>query len=365
MTGARCCCGEGETGPTSCAEVDYCNTEPCYEIDVQTYRKLHVLAGYAAASGSLDAFDANGNQLAAGTPLWWAYLDLDVTISGTVCYRGRDAHVGTSVLVVNNNAAGCISDPCDEPNALGSVRVWGSGPCPTTVDDVCADYFCDPLDSTVSMTLNATRRLEILVDHRRGSPTSTLFTAGVETATIERTIPAEARMRCHSIASNSPGVCDYSGAPAFLLNVAPYWLDTEKPAALPDCTVSTVADAWLDWPTPTQSAAWVSGNAQNISQFRSPTIDSVAGRPRWLPFLFPFNPTKTNIVGKIDTDPSSGVNCKSWEGTYNGTPPTTAPASVLAARTAYPSDWTSYVSSVYASVYQFGTPATISLAVCP
>lgn len=172
-------------------------------------------------------------------------------------------------------------------------------------------------------------------------------------------------MRCHSLSHNSPTVCDYSGAPAFLLNVAPYYLDTEKPANVDGCTVDTEEDAWLDWPTPTQSAAWVSGNAQNISQFRSPTIDFGGFRPRHLPFLFPFNPTKTNIVGKIDTDPTSGVNCKSWEGTYNGTPPTSAPTSVLNARTTYPSDWTIFISSVYASVYQFGTPATISLAVCP
>jgi hypothetical protein len=363
MTGSRCCCGEGETGPTSCAEVDYCNTVACYEIDIRTYRKLHILAGFAAASGSLGAFDANGNQLPAGTLLWWAYLDLAVDISGTVCYRGRDAFVGTST----NPSVGCVVDPCDEEQTgtIGTIRVWGSGPCPTNVDGVCADYFCNPLDSTVSMTLNATRRLEILVDHRRGSPTSTLFTAGVETATTDRTIPAEARMRCHSLQSNSPGVCDYSGAPAFLLNVAPYWLDTAKPANVDGCTVDTAADAYLDWPTPTQAAAWVSGNAQNISQFRSPTIDLVIGRPRWLPFLFPFNPTKTNVLGKIDTDPSSSVNCKSWEGTYSGTPPTSAPASVLAARTAYPSDWTAYAASVYVSVYQFGTPATISLAACP
>lgn len=362
MSGARCCCGEGETGPTSCAEVDYCNTEACYEIDIRTYRKLHILAGFAAASGSLDAFDANGNQLAAGTPLWWAYLDLDVDISGTVCYRGRDAFVGSATY-----SGGCVIDPCDDESnpTIPSFRQWGSGPCPTDDGGVCADVFCDPLDSTVSLAITATRRLEILVDHRRGSPTSTLFTAGVETATIETTMPAEARMRCHSLAHNSPTVCDYSGAPAFLLNVAPYYLDTEKPANVDGCTVDDEADAWLDWPTPTQSAAWVSGNAQNISAFRSPTIDFGGFRPRWLPFLFPFNASKTNLVGKIDADPTSGVDCRSWEGTYSGTPPTSAPTSVLNARTTYPSDWTGYISTVYASVYQFGTPATISLAVCP
>ncbi len=168
-------------------------------------------------------------------------------------------------------------------------------------------------------------------------------------------------MRCHSLASNSPGVCDYSGAPAFLLNVAPYYLDTEKPANVDGCTVDTEADAWLDWPTPTQSAAWVSGNAQNISLFRSPTIDFAGFRPRWLPFLFPFNASKSNLVGKIPV----GSGCRSWEGTYSGTPPTSAPISVLNARTTYPSDWTVYTSTVFASVYQFGTPATISLSVCP
>jgi len=372
MSGSRCCCGEGETGPTSCAEVDYCNTEACYEIDIRTYRKLHILAGFNTGY----AYDANGNPLAVGTPLWWAYLDLDVDISGTVCYRGRDARVGTNSIFQDEFpfecVVPCVSDPCDEGSGSSLARVWGSGPCPeqdgTECD--CKEYFCDPLDSTVSLDITANRRLEILVDHRRGSPTSTLFTAGVETATIARTMPAEARMHCHTLIFNSAlNVCDYSGAPAFLLTVAPYYLDTEVPFVPPGsyqyCSVDTEADAWLDWPTPTQSAAWTGYYAQNISAFRSPTIDFRAGRPRHLPFLFPFNPTKSNIVGKIDADPTLGVDCRSWEGTYSGTPPTSAPTSVLNARTTYPSDWTSYIGTNYVSVYQFGTPATISLAVCP
>jgi hypothetical protein len=363
MSGSRCCCGEGETGPTSCAEVDYCNTEACYEIDIRTYRKLHILAGFNTGY----AYDANGNPLAVGTPLWWAYLDLAVDISGTVCYNGRDAGVGTAEKIEGNEIVGCITDPCDQGSQSSPSRVWGSGPCPTyNPDCCCADYFCDPLDSTVSLDITATRRLEVLVDHRRGSPTSTLFTAGVETATIATTMPAEARMHCHTLIFNSAlNVCDYSGAPAFLLTVAPYYLDTQKPGNVDACTVDTEADAWLDWPTPTQSAAWTAYYAQNISLFRSPTIDFRGGRPRHLPFLFPFNPTKSNIVGKIDADPTFGVDCRSWEGNYSGTPPTSAPTSVLNARTTYPSDWTVYTSTVFASVYQFGTPATISLAVCP
>ena len=363
MSPAHACCCATPGGPASCDEVACEDWLPCYRVQLSNFRKLHLMARYAG-TGANAAFNAAGQGIAPGTPLWWAWSDVDWDIDGEIDWLGRDSFEVRTEVETFPSGTWCesLDGPCTSISGLSVENRWGTGGLPTysTEFSQCL-WNCSPL-AAASLTGWATRRVEVLVDHRLGSATAPLCSTFTQTNTVELSMPVWIAALCAG-----GGQCN-GGGPYFKVRFGWFFRDGHQPSyPWPGCTVSTDSAAWIDFPAVSGgSCSFTTGTNGNVQNLDGPSIDGFRGpptvsvaRPRSIDFLVPLDG-----AAAFPADVAYASNsCRSWGGNYNGTPPTSVPASVSAMQSAYPSDWNSYQANVWGQAFAWNTP-TLSVGPC-
>lgn len=370
MSPAHACCCATPGGPASCDEVACEDWLACYRVQLSNFRKLHLMARYAG-TGANAAFNAAGQGIAPGTPLWWAWSDVDWDIDGEIDWLGRDSFEVRTEVETFPSGTWCesLDGPCTSISGLSVENRWGTGGLPTysTEFSQCL-WNCSPL-AAASLTGWATRRVEVLVDHRLGSATAPLCSTFTQTDTVELSMPVWIAANCieQFPPLGSPTTC-HTGGPWLDVRFGWFYRDGYKPSPWEGCTVSTDSDAWIDYPAISGgSCSFTTGTNGNVLNLDGPSIDGFRGppnvsvsRPRSIDWLVPLDG-----AAAFPADVAYASNsCRSWGGNYNGTPPTSVPASVSAMLSAYPSDWNSYQANVWGQAFAWNTP-TLSISACP